>query len=208
MFKKIIYSAMAFAIMCSSVFGGHRVVKVRNNNAINQVIIKDKIVEFDTFYPQQIIHTPVSNFNLDYYYSLRQELQVDEIAEKVVEKLKREGYCVKQGEGGDDGYEPKPEPKPDNPPGEEPTALDNKVFDIFERRCAQCHEGENSPNGLQLVSGNNLIWQSLENRVEIHRRTFGQHLNDGEQRMPPNGPALTQVEIDTLLEWVYATKGK
>lgn len=208
-----IFCLLLTMLLCvpASIFASNRFVR----NRFNEVVIRDKLVEFDVFSPVHVVHTPVSEFGLGHYYSLRQELNMDALADQIVRKLVEQGYCVQNN-----GHIPTPNPQPTDPqeptpeepnnpgpPGDGvPTELDEAVFQIFMDKCKNCHAGENAKGGLELVRdlGDGewgLVYQDVFSRMEIHHRTFGQNL-DGAQRMPPNGPSLDTKQVEQIRAWM------
>ena len=145
----------------------------------------------------EYLRIPVSGYTPQYYYSVgdpyqyRQEYKgpshcdSDTIADKVIDKLLRSGYIQSEND--------KPVPPPANDDTVPQTSLDNQVLDIFKKnRCVECH----SRDGVVSLDLN------TAGRAEVHARVLGFGLEEGQERMPKDGPYLTQEEIKIIHQWM------
>jgi hypothetical protein len=107
---------------------------------------------------------------------------------------------VNPGPGPGD-VEPEPEPEPLPPPVD---SLEQKVFNVFKAKCYTCHKNE--ANGLNLFNEDFTGVSdklTLNDIVNIHHRTEGIVLDDGETLMPKGGKPLTAEEMKWIKKWMY-----
>lgn len=222
---KFLLSTAILLSMVSSVFAGNHFFS--NNVAVkNQVIVDQKIVEFDARY---FLGQP------GYYTTLNQIKE--ERAEEDANSIKAENQAlraqiellIKLCNGN------KPDPKPvepttppvtpsepttpdepttggdgDNGGGYYVTELDEKAYAIFKNKCAQCHSekaskgdwGNGSPVVLYKKDTDTLVLQPIENRALIHEVVRRVGLDDkGLSAMPPGGP-LPDEDVEVLYQWM------
>lgn len=84
------------------------------------------------------------------------------------------------------------------------------VQPILSKRCAKCHSGTQRKGGLSINSRQSLLSGGESGRV-VHAGKSGSSslisrimATDAAERMPPEGEALTQPQIETLRRWIDA----
>ncbi len=92
--------------------------------------------------------------------------------------------------------------------GEE-TDFGSKIAPIFKQHCYQCHGGEKQKGGLRLDhkagafakadSGELAIRAGEPQESELVKRIRS---DDDDLRMPPDGPRLSQQQVDTIARWI------
>jgi hypothetical protein len=174
-------------------------------------------VEFDNRY----------YLGLDGYYSVGQELITRDNAEKLqslekqLEKLSAQNEMLLKLLAGEKIPDvpttkpvvPSPEPEvpvvPETPiipsepenPTNEATEIDQKVYNIFSRRCTNCHGDLKQDGGLVLVKKGLLQGLTLADRVEVHHRVNGVNLGH-KARMPKGSTPLSDIEVEDIRMWV------
>ncbi len=94
------------------------------------------------------------------------------------------------------------------PPIDRTVDFESSIRPIFERHCFECHSGDQADGDLRLDSkiamargghtGNPILGSTVEDS-ELLRRIVSEE--DG-YRMPKQGPALSQPEIDLIRNWI------
>ncbi|MDZ4697255.1 MAG: DUF1592 domain-containing protein, partial [Deltaproteobacteria bacterium] len=97
---------------------------------------------------------------------------------------------------------------PDGVPYPPLVDFNNDVLPLFERACVQCHGPHKASGGLQLTSGAKLMEGGFSGMPIIENNGDASYLIrrlrglDDEDRMPLDGKAFTETEIDTVWRWV------
>lgn len=101
------------------------------------------------------------------------------------------------------GSDEEPFPPGDEPPAEEPNSLEDGVYTLLKQQCFTCHK--NNANGLQLFSndGSALADLKLSDIVNVHHRTEGIVLNDGETLMPKGKQPLSADDMKLIKRWMF-----
>lgn len=200
---------LIFAFLANPVYaGGHR--KVVKQVYDNQVVVSQKIIEFDKFNTLKVIAVPVTSYRPAYHYEslglrrnapakpLSQE-DMDYIITGVVQDIKDQILVVEEPEPED----PASPEQPQTPPvGEQPSDLKTQVLGIFNNKCIHCHDSSTHKGNLTLVKEDGTMSPFSDRMVsKIIRRTEGGYgLPDG-KRMPLNADSLTDEEIEILKRW-------
>jgi len=107
------------------------------------------------------------------------------------------------------GAEEKPVPRSkDGIPYPPLVDFNNDVLPLFERSCVQCHGPHKASGGLQLTSGAKLMEGGFSGMPIIENNGDASYLIrrlrglDDEDRMPLDGKAFTETEIDTVWRWI------
>jgi Protein of unknown function (DUF1592)/Protein of unknown function (DUF1588)/Protein of unknown function (DUF1595)/Protein of unknown function (DUF1585)/Planctomycete cytochrome C/Protein of unknown function (DUF1587) len=86
--------------------------------------------------------------------------------------------------------------------------FNNDILPLFERSCVQCHGPHKASGGLQLTSGAKLMEGGFSGMPIIENNGDASYLIrrlrglDDEDRMPLDGKAFSDTEIDTVWRWV------
>src|SRR5688500_17196013 len=89
-----------------------------------------------------------------------------------------------------------------------PVDFARQVRPLLERRCLECHGGKKVNAGLEVTSAARLLAGGVTGKAVVPRDPRGSYLlqrvrgEGGEDRMPPEGPALTAEEIALLARWI------
>jgi hypothetical protein len=197
-------------------FAGNFHHSFHHNNVVDVII---KRVEFDNRY----------YLGLDGYYSVGQELVDGANAEKLsrletqLERLSAQNEILLKLLAGEKIPEVPTSPQPTQPtqpveppvvqpeqpstpnipanPTSEASNLDKKVYDIFSRRCANCHGDLKQDGGLVLIKKGILQGLPLADRVEVHHRVNGVNLGH-KARMPKGSTPLSDIEVEDIRLWV------
>lgn len=203
---KFINAILIVALLWNPVLAGHGYVQ-RNNN----VVVRQKVVQFDEFQTLKVVAIPVSDTGLQYYYEaqplrgsrkLSQE-DVDTLVNAIMSEFDKR-FEVTDEAGEDEPGEPdSPEGTPDQPTGQPAEATtESKVIALFQERCATCHDGTNPKNKIVLLSNEHNLATLTDRQVsKIVIRTEGGAGLDKSLLMPKGGPALSQEDIDLLKLW-------
>lgn len=186
-------------------YGTSRHVVASKN--IDQIVIQQKVVQFDDFGQLRVVAIPVTSYGPQYYYEaapLRRDNKLsDEDIQKIIDGVV--AGVIQQievvGDGGNTTE--KPATKPDVPSTPTPvTNLESQVLTLFVNKCATCHT-EGSPKGkLALLNKDDTMGKLTDRQVsKIIRRTEGGAGIDENHMMPLGGPALPQEDIDLLKRW-------
>lgn len=97
--------------------------------------------------------------------------------------------------------EPAPEPTPEPEPAQ-PT-LEDHVFTLLKTKCYTCHKTGN--NGIEIFNKDGTALSdglTLSDVVNIHHRTEGIVLDEGETLMPKGGKPFTSDEMKLMKKWM------
>lgn len=245
MFKNIVAIVIAFIFTISpaltwadgygSFNNGHVVNRhqdkflVQNQFDFNDVIVQQKVVEFDSDYFLGVngYYDVVNQLQYEDQYQDQQllqqkEAQIDRLI-RLVEELVRD----RQGSGPITQPEPQPVPQPQPQPEPQPwpepapqpqpeptvpspaadTNLDKAVFEIFTANCRNCHGPDSAKAGLQLVGQDEdgTYWLNdlpLWDRVDVHDRVNGVNLRERGLKRMPIGEILPDDEVEIIRLWV------
>lgn len=214
--KTLIYSLIFSLCLTSQV---KATPPVYYNNKVQQIIIPQKVVEFDARYFQGV----------DSYFSVGEQLRAEKNQEKNAEIEFYKGQVemllkvLSNQSGGKviptnptpTNPEPNPVPSPDptnpypqpvptqNPDEYKVTDIDRKVYNIFKTKCSRCHGDTKQDGGLTLVKSDTLQLLDINDRVELYDRVQGINLEArGKARMPKGGAALSDDEVETMRLWM------
>lgn len=173
-------------------------------------IIKQKLVEFDNDYYQGVNGYYSTARSLRTREDVRKEQENEEIQLQILETLQRIESKLSTGDTPELPEVPQTPDVPEEPvPTESPDVsdLNLKVFNIFKKNCANCHNDTKSSKELALVGEENgeefLYDLPLSDRVLIHHVTNNVNLDKtGHKLMPIGGPPLDNDSVETLRLWV------
>lgn len=204
----LITSIMFISLIANEAYANHFNFVVRNQDIVN-VIEKRVQINADTF------------LGLDGYYAIGDTIDAEKQGE-YTDKLAELEAKVNQFEAKIDilisilsGKTPTPTPAPaDNtPPTDdgttepaepvEPKGLEGEVYKLLRANCYSCHKTDG--NGLRLFTedGKSLATLSLNDVVNIHHRTEGIVLHDGETLMPKGKQPLSADEMKLIKRWMF-----
>lgn len=196
-----------------------RVVQHYNND----VVIQQKIVQFDNFERLQVIAVPVTDTGVQYYYQsepLRGRNLSEQDKKEIVEEIVK-GVLAGIEENfevvGENGNKPtdKPTEKPQggnippkiDPPVSTGSELDKEILNLVTANCAICHtEGslnkEGIPTLLKLDGTLNVLADT--EKEKLRRWNIWDSVYRG--RMPKNGTILSESDADTFYKWIKEVK--
>jgi mono/diheme cytochrome c family protein len=192
-------------LLTTNVYAGNYVYSY--GNQVNHVDILEKRIQIDPNY----------FLGLDGLYAVGESINEEKHAEQQsdLDKLRAENAKMQaqldlliklltkgQPLPGGTEVEPTPEPEPE-PPAKEPT-LDDHVYQLFKTKCYTCHK--NDSNGIALFNKDGTALSdglTLNDVVNVHHRTEGIVLADGETMMPKGGKPFTSDEMKLMKKWMF-----
>jgi hypothetical protein len=191
------------------VFATSRKVVVHNNQYANQVVIEQKVIQFDDFGKLRVIAVPVTSYGPQYYYQAEPLRRPSNISDEDIDKIIQgvvDGVLKQIQVVGDDGgpVQPPVEPEhPTTPPVGQPTSdLDAKVLDLFVNKCITCHIEGTSKGKLTLIKADNSMGVLSDRQIsKVVRRAEGGFGLPANKRMPLNAEPLSDEDVQLLKSW-------
>lgn len=208
---------MMLILPCSTLLaGGFGRNVIVSDRFVDEVVIDRKIVEVDADYAlgfqgaydlEQFLREKAERQRAE---RVEQELnikteQIDRLISILEAFLKNKNDCPPEDKPDrptpTPTPTPTPEPEPEPKPGGGVTILDQRVYDIFEERCFDCHSGDSPKAGIYLGEEGKLAFQNLAQRVNIHDVTYGVGLEERGKKRMPLGPPLSSEEVEIIRLW-------
>lgn len=217
---KLLSFFLCLAITISASAGGVSRSRARIvHHNVDQVIIAEKIIQFDEFANLQVIAVPITSTGVQYYYQsepLRGRGQglSDEDRKLIVEEIVK-GVLAGIEVVGDDG---KPVEKPNTggggtiePPKVDPPTvgsdLDKQVLGIFTANCSSCHTaGALHAESIPVLLAEDGSLAKLTDKPLEQLRRFKIHDAVFYNRMPKNSSPLSEGDVDVLHRWIKEAK--
>ena len=192
-----------------------KVVKSYNNN---DVVIEQKVIQYDNFSRLQVIAVPVTDLGLQYYYQsepLRGRNLSEEDRKAIVEDIIAgvlagidQRFEIPTGDDGNVGGGNAEDGNVPPPQDDNSSDLDKKVLAMMEKyNCGTCHtEGQlEKPNMPTLLTKDGKL-KTLEDPKLERLRRYDIHDSVYSGRMPKNSNVVSDGDAKTFYDWIKEAK--